>query len=527
MLGSLGLLWFGAGDPARAEGLYREALGARRALGDRRMIGNTLNSLGTTNYLLGRYEAAVGFLSEARRVREQAGEVAPLGSTLNFLALSSSALGRNDSTEAWYRRSLELTTAAGDSARINLAYAADSEHDFDEADRLGAEALGIAVAAADSERVALACQTLGRVAYRRGDMGRALAFDRRAALLIDTLRSRQGSEATRISLFGSQLFAYEALIHLLGKLDATHPDSGFADEAFQWAERARARALLDAVAGARAGSGASRQRVTPVSLAGARALLADDRTALLEYSLGDTSSSLWVVTRRGETRITLPPRSAFQPRAEVLRRSLGDPRFGDGPPRLAPLPSTAAEVAALGSLAGGRNVVAVTGREAVRERLLSASKSGPLAVLHVATHGVADESEPARSGLWCAAPADSAPPGFVSLGDIAEMGLRADLVTLSACETGVGRLERGEGVMGLTRAFLVSGAQSVIVSLWPVNDRSTAALMESFYRSLLAHGRPRDEALAEARLALMRNRETRSPFYWAPFVLVGAAGALK
>lgn len=502
MLGSLGLLWFGAGDPARAEGLYREALGARRALGDRRMIGNTLNSLGTTNYLLGRYEAAVGFLSEARRVREQAGEVAPLGSTLNFLALSSSALGRNDSTEAWYRRSLELTTAAGDSARINLAYAADSEHDFDEADRLGAEALGIAVAAADSERVALACQTLGRVAYRRGDMGRALAFDRRAALLIDTLRSRQGSEATRISLFGSQLFAYEALIHLLGKLDATHPDSGFADEAFQWAERARARALLDAVAGARAGSGASRQRVTPVSLAGARALLADDRTALLEYSLGDTSSSLWVVTRRGETRITLPPRSAFQPRAEVLRRSLG-------------------------RLAGGRNVVAVTGREAVRERLLSASKSGPLAVLHVATHGVADESEPARSGLWCAAPADSAPPGFVSLGDIAEMGLRADLVTLSACETGVGRLERGEGVMGLTRAFLVSGAQSVIVSLWPVNDRSTAALMESFYRSLLAHGRPRDEALAEARLALMRNRETRSPFYWAPFVLVGAAGALK
>ncbi|MEO5617324.1 MAG: CHAT domain-containing protein, partial [Candidatus Eisenbacteria bacterium] len=383
-----------------------------------------------------------------------------------------------------------------------------------------------------------------------------------------------------------------------------------------------------------------------------RALLPDDRTALLEYSLGDSSSSLWVVTRRSWKHFTLPPRAALQARAEVLRRSLGDPRraesrgarsaaralhrlliepampglrkterlivspdgalalipfeallvtdaaegqatpknaylgerfpisytssatalalaggvrasrgdgavaargigrrrtsgsagqaqqrsaifalgdprFGDGPPVLTPLPNTAAEVATLRALAGGRNLIAVTGRDASRARLLASPESGPLAVLHVATHGIADESEPARSGLWFAAPNDSAPPGFVSLADIATMRLHADLVTLSACETGVGRLERGEGVMGLTRAFLVAGARSVIVSLWPVNDLSTATLMQTFYGGLLAKGRPCDEALAEARRAMIRRPETRSPFYWAPFVLVGEAGALR
>jgi CHAT domain-containing protein len=111
--------------------------------------------------------------------------------------------------------------------------------------------------------------------------------------------------------------------------------------------------------------------------------------------------------------------------------------------------------------------------------------------------------------------------------DILNLRLGAELVTLSACETGVGRLERGEGVLGLARAFLAAGARSVVVSLWKVNDRSTALLMERFYRPLLGRGTPREQALAQAKRALLADRRTRSPFYWAPFVLVGASGPVR
>jgi CHAT domain-containing protein len=127
--------------------------------------------------------------------------------------------------------------------------------------------------------------------------------------------------------------------------------------------------------------------------------------------------------------------------------------------------------------------------------------------------------------LWLAW--DGPGPGYLPVRDILGLKLDADLVTLSACETGLGRLERGEGVLGLSRAFLAAGARSVVVSLWKVNDRSTALLMEHFYQPLLAQRRPRERALAEAKRALLAEPETRSPFYWAPFVLIGAGGPLR
>ena len=144
--------------------------------------------------------------------------------------------------------------------------------------------------------------------------------------------------------------------------------------------------------------------------------------------------------------------------------------------------------------------------------------------MHLATHGEANEAEPARSGLWLAW--EGTGPGFLSVGDILGRRLSADLVTLSACETGLGRLERGEGVLGLARAYLAAGARSVVVSLWKVNDRSTALLMERFYRPLLTRGMPRESALARAKRALLADPQTRSPFHWAPFVLIGAGGPL-
>jgi CHAT domain-containing protein len=175
--------------------------------------------------------------------------------------------------------------------------------------------------------------------------------------------------------------------------------------------------------------------------------------------------------------------------------------------------------------------VALTGADATRARLLALPELREAGLLHLATHGVANENEPGRSGLWLAPDAvpagTAAVPGFLAVDDIMGLGLRSELVTLSACETGLGRLERGEGVLGLTRAFLVAGARSVVVSLWRVNDRSTALLMDGFYQGLLRRGLAREEALAEAKRTLLSASETRSPYYWAPFVMVGEGGKLR
>src|SRR5437588_12628229 len=93
---------------------------------------------------------------------------------------------------------------------------------------------------------------------------------------------------------------------------------------------------------------------------------------------------------------------------------------------------------------------------------------------------------------------------------------------LSACETGLGKEKRGEGVIGLTRAFMYAGAPTVGVSLWSVADKSTADLMADFYKSLLGGaGAQPSAALRSARLAMIAGKRYSAPFYWAPFVLVG------
>jgi CHAT domain-containing protein len=104
--------------------------------------------------------------------------------------------------------------------------------------------------------------------------------------------------------------------------------------------------------------------------------------------------------------------------------------------------------------------------------------------------------------------------------EIFNLKLNAELVVLSACETGLGKEVRGEGLIGLTRAFLYAGTPSVAVSLWKVEDRSTAELMARFYRHL-KDGRTKAGALRQAQLDLIGDKKFAHPYYWAPFVLVG------
>ena len=135
--------------------------------------------------------------------------------------------------------------------------------------------------------------------------------------------------------------------------------------------------------------------------------------------------------------------------------------------------------------------------------------------VHFATHGQFDADKPLNSGLLLAKDAQN--DGFLSLGELYSLRLNADLVTLSACETGLGKVGNGDDVVGLTRGFLYAGSNTIVASLWEVDDQATSYLMEEFYANLKM-GNKRD-ALRQAQLATKKKYE--HPFYWAAFELTG------
>jgi CHAT domain-containing protein/tetratricopeptide (TPR) repeat protein len=144
-------------------------------------------------------------------------------------------------------------------------------------------------------------------------------------------------------------------------------------------------------------------------------------------------------------------------------------------------------------------------------------------LVHVATHGLLDAQRPQFTGVVLSLVGNhDGGDGFLRTDEIFNLRLGAQLVMLSACETGLGKEKRGEGVIGLTRAFLYAGAPSVGVSLWSVADRSTADLMSDFYKRLLTKQQPTPPAaMRAAQQQMIAGKKYSAPFYWAPFVLVG------
>ena len=144
-------------------------------------------------------------------------------------------------------------------------------------------------------------------------------------------------------------------------------------------------------------------------------------------------------------------------------------------------------------------------------------------IIHVATHGLLNAERPQFTGVVLSLVGNKTRDGFVRTDEVFNLRLGSPLVMLSACETGLGKEKRGEGVMGLTRAFMYAGAPTVGVSLWSVADKSTADLMTDFYQRLLSTAAPNTTpgALRGAQLAMISGKKYSAPFYWAPFVLVG------
>ncbi|XZN92274.1 MAG: CHAT domain-containing protein [Microcoleus sp.] len=144
-------------------------------------------------------------------------------------------------------------------------------------------------------------------------------------------------------------------------------------------------------------------------------------------------------------------------------------------------------------------------------------------IIHFATHGLANSAHPELSGVILSLVDEKGNPlnGFLRLTDIFNLKLAAELVVLSACQTGLGQNIQGEGMVGLTRGFMYAGAQRVVVSLWSVDDEGTATLMSNFYQGMLQKGLTPAAALRGAQLELWKQEKWHSPYYWAAFTLQG------
>ena len=192
------------------------------------------------------------------------------------------------------------------------------------------------------------------------------------------------------------------------------------------------------------------------------------------------------------------------------------------------LPSTKDESEAIMRLVPRGQGVVASGFNANRSRVVD-KDLGHFQIVHFATHGVVNTEHPELSGIILSMVNERGSPedGFFQLHDIYNLKLSARLVVLSACSTALGQNVRGEGFIGLTRAFMYAGAQSTVASLWKVDDNATTELMRQFYDAMLNQGISPPAALRAAKEKMWQHPRWHHPFYWAAFVIQGEyAGAI-
>jgi CHAT domain-containing protein/tetratricopeptide (TPR) repeat protein len=231
---------------------------------------------------------------------------------------------------------------------------------------------------------------------------------------------------------------------------------------------------------------------------------------------------------RPEELLRLAKRGSIEEPLARLRQAVGLEGI-----TLEDLPGTGREVDDIGQILRSSEFI-FKREQATERRVKEFSRRGKLKefqYLHFAAHGLVPDMAPGLASIALAQDEDPAEDGFLTVGEIYGLELGCDLVTVSACKVGLGQMVRGEGVVGLTRAFLYAGARSVAVTLWSISDDATPLLMKHFYINL-NQGMTRDEALRQAKLSLMHESFTdrsgqtvnlNHPFYWAPFVICGNA----
>jgi len=206
--------------------------------------------------------------------------------------------------------------------------------------------------------------------------------------------------------------------------------------------------------------------------------------------------------------------------ADEQMLAVGNPQFSrDDFPDLPALPEAEREARVSASLYTHK--VTLIGAEATKTRLFEALASCDVA--HFSTHCLVNEKTPWLAALLLAGPSANKDEQLLPLNEFEKIGLlRARLVILSACQSGLGQYYRGEGIVSLVRPFLARGVPTVVASLWPVDSPATAMLMIDFHRARKQNGLLAADALRAAQLRMMQSDSFNHPYYWAPFVVIGS-----
>ncbi len=243
------------------------------------------------------------------------------------------------------------------------------------------------------------------------------------------------------------------------------------------------------------------------------------------------SAALWVENlkqkKKKNNSMILAAAALYSSNSDSLRtlKSRGD-NLSKIRKQLQDLPMATVEVKALEKLFDGKFLIGSSATESGFKQ-----NAHKYAVIHLAMHGLMNAQYPILSSLAFTENTDSIEDNFLQAYEISNMNLNAELVVLSACETGYGSFQQGEGVMSLARSFMYAGVPSLVVTLWQVNDASTAKIMQLFYKNLSA-GMDKAAALRQAKLSYIKESKAQSDFmahpaFWAAFVQLGDSSPIK
>jgi CHAT domain-containing protein len=254
------------------------------------------------------------------------------------------------------------------------------------------------------------------------------------------------------------------------------------------------------------------RRVAPKEVA----VLADPVFDKEDTRVGKATQNKQVTTSASEKQIPSFPEQLTRSLSDV---GLGTRQAGVALPRLAFSRQEADAIMAMTNAEKGMEALDFqASREAAQSKDL-----GQYRIVHFATHGLLDNQHPELSGLVLSLVdrQGKSQDGFLDLEDVYNLTLPAELVVLSACETGLGKQIAGEGLVGLTRGFMYAGASRVVASLWKVDDVATAELIGRFYRGMLKEGLRPAAALRQAQMEMQVQKRWADPYYWAAFTIQG------
>ncbi|MBR8839307.1 MAG: tetratricopeptide repeat protein [Stigonema ocellatum SAG 48.90 = DSM 106950] len=567
-LGNLGNAYFSLGDYKQAINYHQQSLAIARQIKDRHGSGQSLGSLGNAYFSLGDYKQAINYhqqsLAIAREIKDRHGE----GQSLSNLGLAYDALGDYKQAINYHQQSLaiarEIKDRLGEGQSLNnlgLALVNSGNPQAAEttlrtginvleslrADLGDNDALKVSIfeTQAGTYRIlqkALIAQNQTTQALEIAERGRGRAFieliaqrqhsSSSAPPNIERIRQiakQQNATLVEYSMIWDQLYIWvvkpsgEVAFH---KVDLKTTNLQSAADAVSFLScrsnnclKQIYQLLIQPIAAELPNDPNSHIIFIPnesLFLVPFAALQDQNQQSLIQNHTILIAPSIQVLDFTHQQRLKLQ-QSASQNSVLVVGNPTMPrvaPRIGDPPQPLEQLPGSENEANIIAGLFNTRPLTGKLATKAAVEKLLAGAR-----IIHLATHGLLDDlGEAGIPGAVALAPSGT-DNGLLSANEILGFNLNAELVVLSACDTGRGRIT-GDGVIGLPRAFIAAGTPSIIVSLWRVSDESTAFLMPEFYRQL-QRNHDKANALRQAMLATMKKYP--NPSDWAPFILIGEA----